>query len=80
MAISGFAGIFRSLATIAENAGKQNPAIWRAFGIVQAGISTGQGIAQAITLPFPANWAQAGAVTAAGVQDWRWWRRTLAWG
>jgi hypothetical protein len=38
----------------------------KAVAIAQAIINTLQGITQAMTLPFPLNWAQAAAVAAAG--------------
>lgn len=66
MAISGVAGIFGSLSKLAESFGEKNLATAKAFGVAEAVVNTAQGITQALTLPFPASWAQAAAVAASG--------------
>lgn len=63
------ASIAGSLATIAGSFGDSNSAIAtaaKAFGIVQAIISTYTGMAKALELPFPANIAAVAAVAAQG--------------
>lgn len=58
-----------SFATIAGSFGKSNSKMAiaaKAFAIVQAVISVYQGMAKALTLPFPANLAAAAAVAAQG--------------
>lgn len=66
MAVSGFASFFGSLGRLAEQAGEKNLGIAKAFGLAQVGISTAQGVMQALTLPPPASWAQAAAIAAQG--------------
>ena len=38
----------------------------KGFAIANAVMNVAEGVTRALTLPFPLNWAQAGAVTAAG--------------
>lgn len=64
----GYAADFMgSMAQIAELGGKKTTKIAKAFGIAQALISTFQGAAKALTLPFPANMAAYAQVLAQGL-------------
>ncbi len=64
----GYASDFMgSMAQIAELGGKKTTKIAKAFGIAQALISTFQGAAKALTLPFPANMAAYASVLAQGL-------------
>lgn len=64
----GYASDFMgSMAQIAELGGKKTTKIAKAFGIAQALISTFQGAAKALTLPFPANLAAYASVLAQGM-------------
>lgn len=64
----GYASDFMgSMAQIAELGGKKTTKIAKAFGIAQALISTFQGAAKALTLPFPANLAAYASVLAQGL-------------
>lgn len=64
----GYASDFMgSMAQIAELGGKKTTKIAKAFGIAQALISTFQGAAKALTLPFPANMAAYAQVLAQGL-------------
>lgn len=56
-----------SMAQIAELGGKKTTKIAKAFGIAQALISTFQGAAEALKLPFPANLAAYASVLAQGM-------------
>jgi hypothetical protein len=58
---------FGSLAQIAQLGGKKATKIAKVFGIAQALISTFQGAAKALTLPFPANMAAYASVLAQGM-------------
>jgi hypothetical protein len=58
---------FGSMARIAELGGKKTTKIAKVFGIAQALISTFQGAAKALTLPFPANMAAYASVLAQGM-------------
>ncbi len=66
MTIDGFASLFGTLGRLAEQAGEENLAISKAFGLAQVGIKTAEGVMQALTLPPPASWAQAAAISAQG--------------
>lgn len=64
----GYAADFMgSMAQIAELGGKKTTKIAKVFGIAQALISTFQGAAKALTLPFPANIAAYAQVVAQGL-------------
>lgn len=63
-AASSFMG---SMAQIFEQGGKKTTKIAKAFGIAQALISTFQGAAKALTLPFPANLAAYASTLAQGM-------------
>jgi len=56
-----------SMVQIAELGGKKTTKIAKVFGIAQALISTFQGAAKALTLPFPANMAAYAQVLAQGL-------------
>jgi hypothetical protein len=58
---------FGSLAQIAQLGGKKATKIAKVFGIAQALISTFQGAARALTLPFPANLAAYASTLAQGM-------------
>jgi len=58
---------FGSMAQIAELGGKKTTKIAKVFGIAQALISTFQGAAKALALPFPANMAAYATVLAQGM-------------
>ncbi len=64
----GYASDFMgSMVQIAELGGKKTTKIAKVFGIAQALISTFQGAAKALTLPFPANMAAYASVLAQGL-------------
>ena len=64
----GYAADFMgSMVQIAELGGKKTTKIAKVFGIAQALISTFQGAAKALTLPFPANMAAYAQVLAQGL-------------
>jgi phage host-nuclease inhibitor protein Gam len=65
--LAAAADFFGSMARIAELGGKKTTKIAKVFGIAQALISTFQGAAKALTLPFPANMAAYAAVLAQGM-------------
>ncbi len=58
---------FGSLAQIAQLGGKKATKIAKVFGIAQALISTFQGAARALTLPYPANLAAYASTLAQGM-------------
>jgi hypothetical protein len=58
---------FGSMQQIAEQGGKKATKIAKVFGIAQALISTFQGAARALTLPFPANLAAYATTLAQGM-------------
>jgi len=61
------ADFFGSMQQIAEQGGKKATKIAKVFGIAQALISTFQGAARALTLPFPANLAAYATTLAQGL-------------
>lgn len=64
----GYAADFMgSMVQIAELGGKKTTKIAKVFGIAQALISTFQGAAKALTLPYPANLAAYAQVLAQGL-------------
>lgn len=58
--------LFGSISQLLEQSGQKNLAAAKAFGVAEAVINVAQGITEALKLPFPLNWAQAAAVSAAG--------------
>jgi hypothetical protein len=65
--LAAAADFFGSMARIAELGGKKTTKIAKVFGIAQALISTFQGAAKALTLPYPANLAAYASVLAQGM-------------
>jgi hypothetical protein len=61
------ADFFGSMAQIAQLGGKKATKIAKVFGIAQALISTFQGAARALTLPYPANLAAYASTLAQGM-------------
>jgi len=60
------ASALSSVGSLLESQGEKQLATSKAFGIASALISTYTGIAKAMELPFPLNWAQSAAVAAHG--------------
>lgn len=65
--LSAASDFFGAMARIAELGGKKTTKIAKVFGIAQALISTFQGAAKALTLPFPANLAAYATTLAQGM-------------
>ena len=65
--LGNVAGIFGSLATIAENANKENLGIAKAFGVAQVVVSTAAGIMKAFEQTGIGGWISAAAIAAEGV-------------
>ena len=65
--LSAASDFFGAMAQIAQTGGKKATKIAKVFGIAQALISTFQGAAKALTLPFPANLAAYATTLAQGM-------------
>lgn len=66
-ALGTMGDVFSSMAGLFQNSNKKMLQIARVFGAAQALISTYQGAAEALKLPFPMNLAAAASVISAGL-------------